>query len=297
MVLGSFSPDNINRLKERQTSVEQLQQLGSVWLGPDIAIEKAIVVQPGQFLLKGANIILNKKDLPAIDLTKGAFGSLEWSMRSFLAQCGIEINFHRDVLTENMFKDINEGKDVAVPIDIKNYGQRAVELEGNVMRFYFVNDANRLRGEEIVNTIKSGEFFIDGKEGEDWYIGGYDPEDKFATTEERSKEGLCVVVRLTPEKFNIPYSSEPIKRDESMKIRDQLSALLVKMPDGQRSNFEIGETPRIKLGPNVVAVINTGAEDGYKHIRSPFVDSGSDWSIRTETNGLDYVEFFLYKKS
>ena len=47
----------------------------------------------------------------------------------------------------------------------------------------------------------------------------------------------------------------------------------------------------------IVAVINTGTEDsGQKHIRSPFVDSESDWPIRTETNGIDYVEFFLYRK-
>lgn len=294
--IPKFTDKITQQIKERIDSVDQLEKLGNVWVSRDIALEKSVIIQPGE-LKENVNIILNKKDLPPINITKGAIGSLSWSVKSFFAQCGIEIKFHSGAMSIDMLKDINKDKDVLFPIDIINYGKRAVELNGNIMRFFWVNDQKRLRGKDLLNTIKSGEFKIEGKEGEDWYIEGWNPEEKITTKSNKTEEGLCIVVRLTPEKFNIKYSVEPIKKIDGLKTRDQLSNLLEKIPKGQRSDFEIGETPRIKLGPDIVAIINTGVEDNGKiHIRSPFIDSGSDWSIRTETNGLDHIELFLYRK-
>ena len=126
--------------------------------------------------------------------------------------------------------------------------------------------------------------------------GGWEQDDKITTNGKDSDKGLCVVIRLKQKKYHVPFSNQPIKRDESMKIRDQLSTILAEIPEGQRFDFEIGETPKMKLSQNVVAVINTGAEAGQRHINSPFIDAGSDWPIRTETNGLDYIEVFVYKK-
>lgn len=297
MSLGSFTPDNLIHLSERERSFEQLEKLGNVWIGPDVAIEKSVVVQPGQLLLQGVNIILNKKDLPMIEITRGAMGSLNWSTRSFLAQSGIEILFHESSLSDNMLKNINDGKNVSVPLDVINYGQRAVELDGKIMRFFWVNDSKRLRGADLVNTIKSGEFTVEGVEGEDWFLGGSKEDEKIITTGADSNKGLCVVLRLKPQKFYIPYAPEPIKKNDSKNTRDDLSTVQKPIPDGVELNFEIGETPKIKLGLNIIAVINTGAEKGQKHINSPLIDSGSDWPIRTETlHGLKYIDFFLYRK-
>jgi len=295
MNFSPFTPDNIRQMQEKQIAYKQLEKLGNVWVSPDIAIEKPVIVQPGEFK-QGANIILNKRDLPVMDITRGAAGALNWSVRSFLAQSGIEIRFHCSSLTDNVLKYINEGKSVSVPVDIINYGQRAVELNGNAMRFFWVNDRNRLRGKDLVNIIKSGEFSVEGIEGEDWYLGGSEQDEKFTTNGKDSDKGLCVVIRLKPKKYYVPYSSEPIKRDESIKIREQLSTILAEMPEGQRSDFEIGETPKMKLSSSIVGVINMGAEAGQRHINSPFIDAGSDWPIRTETNGLDYIDVFVYRK-
>jgi hypothetical protein len=293
-----FKPEYLKTGQEGIDAREQLEKVGNVWISPDIRIENSLLAPPGQLLLAGAHIILNKRDLPPIDLTKGAFGALSWSMRSFLAQCRIEIEFHRESVTKHMLEDLNDGKDISVPVDVINHGQRAVELEGNVMRFYWANDFKRLRGDDLVAAVNSGEFYVEGKEGEDWYIAGSQVDPEFPPTEEKPERGLCVVVKLKPEKFYTAPAADPIRRNESRKIRDQLDTLLVKMPEGERSEFEIGETPHIKLGPNIVAVINTGHEDssGRRHIRSPLIDAGSDWPIRTETYRLDYVEFFLYRK-
>jgi hypothetical protein len=297
MESSPFTLNDIHGLQERQKAVEELEEIGNVWVSPYIAIEKATVVNPGQ-LIQNVGIILNQKDLPSgLDITRGALGSLDVAGRSFFAQTGIEIRFHSNSVTDGLIKDLKEGKNVSILVDITNYGQRAVELEGNIMRFFWANDRNRLRGADLLDTIKSGEFAVDGVEGEDWYLGGYESNEKFTTTGEGSDKGLCVVIRLKQEKFYIPSASEPIKKNSSMKIRDQLASLLVTVPENAELGFEIGETPKVKLSQNIVAVINTGAEQGQRHINSPLIDAGSDWTIRTETvHGLKYVEFFLYRK-
>jgi hypothetical protein len=177
------------------------------------------------------------------------------------------------------------------------------------MRFFWVNEKKRLRGEDLLEAVKSGEFKVEGKEGEDWFLGGYNEEDKLTTNMPGSDQGLCVVVRLNPERFYIPESNEIIRRDEKIKIREQLAEYLVPVPAGKNLPFEIGETPKITIGQNLVAVINTGVgNDRRRHINSPLADSGSDWKIRTEIlqphqTPVDhfvpqptYLDFFIYKK-
>ena len=128
-------------------------------------------------------------------------------------------------------------------------------------------------------------------------IGVFNSQDKF-TTENGTDEALCVVVRLKPERFYIPDAQQPIRKNKSMGTRENLAGLLKPVPEGEEIDFDIRETPWIRLGPNIIAVINTGWTDQHqKHINSPLVDPGFDWPIRTEgLHGLDYVEFFLYEK-
>ena len=291
-----FNP--VKYLYERQKAVSQLEQkLGNVWISPDIALEKPVVVQPDELLYQSNNIILNKKDLPAVDITREALASLDWSVRSFFAQTGIEIMFHPSSLSDEMVKDLNERKNVAVPVNIKNHGERAVEVKGDVMRFFYVNKNKRLRKEKLLQTIKSGEFAIEGVEGKDWYLGGWNIDEKLPINGEGSDQGLCVVVHLKPEKFYIPNASEPVKKDNSKSTRDNLAELLKPIPEGVEPYLKIGETPRIKLGENIIGVINLGAEKGQRHIYSPLIDSGFDGPIRTETvDRLDQLDFFLYRK-
>lgn len=297
MSFGGFRPEQITHAEERQDSLEQLERLGSIWIGPDIAIERTAIVSPRQ-IDRGVSIILNKKDLPpGLIITRGAMSALNLSVRSFFAQVGIDIMFHGGSLTDEMLNDIRMGKNVPVPVDIINHGQRAVELGGHIMRFFWVNDHRRLRGLELLNAVKSGEFAVEGVEGEDWFLGGHNPDEKIMTTGNSSDKGLCVVTRLKPERYHIPYAPEPVRKSDDRSTRDDLSDFLKPILPGMSLDFEVGETPKIKVGPHIIAVINTGAEQGQKHMNSSLVDFGSDWPIRTETlHGLKYIEFFLYRK-
>lgn len=297
-MLGSpFTPDHIKEFQEAQTAFSRLEKFDNIWIGSDLALEQPIIVNPGE-LIRGVKIVVNKKDLPALDINKGILKFLGLSVRSFYAQTGIDINLHTGDISDEMLKDINNGKDISIPINVINHGQRPVEVSGNIMRFFWANDRKRLRGKDLVNKIKSGEFHVDGVEGEDWYLGGYNDEDKLTTKSEGVEDSLCVVVRLKPEKFYIPSSPEPIKKDDNLKTRDNLASLLKPVPEGLKVDFEIGETPKVKFGPNIVGVINTGVSDkGQRHINSPLIDPGFDRTIRTETlHRLEYVEFFLYEK-
>ncbi|HEY4494301.1 MAG TPA: hypothetical protein VJB95_02625 [Candidatus Paceibacterota bacterium] len=298
MIGGSpFKPEDIVRLKETQAAFQRLEKFDNVWIGADLTLEKPAVVQPGQ-LLRDVKIVANKKDLPDLGtIDRGVLKFLGLSTRSFYAQTGINISFHPEKVSDEILKNINSGQDTLLPIDVMNYGQRAVEIDGKVMRFFWANDSKRLRRKDLVNKIKSGEFFVDGVEGKDWYLGGHNEEDKF-TTENGTDEALCVVVRLKPERFYIPDAQQPIRKNKSMGTRENLAGLLKPVPEGEEIDFDIRETPWIRLGPNIIAVINTGWTDQHqKHINSPLVDPGFDWPIRTEgLHGLDYVEFFLYEK-
>lgn len=292
-----FTPEHIKGLQEREDAFFELEKLGNIWTGHDVAIEKPTIVNPGE-VVQDVKIILSRKHLPPVNITRGSLRSLGWSVRSFFAQVGIEINFYSGDLSDNMLSDLNSGKDTLVPVNITNHGQRAVEVKGEVMRFFWANDGKRLRGLNLVNKIKSGEFAVEGVEGEDWFLGGYEDNDKYKINEKGAQNALCVVVRLKPEKFYVPYAPEPVKKDNSKETRGNLTDFLKPIPEGENISFEVGETPKIKLGPNLVGVINLGVSDkGQKHINSPLIDPGSHWPIRTETlHGLSYIDIFLYEK-
>ena len=257
-------------------------------------MEKKIIIQP-LALVRNVPLIVNKLDFPEVDITRGALGSLNWSVRSFLAQSGIEIKFHHSNVTTDMIRDINDGIiGVAIPVDIQNHGQRAVELEGGVMRFFWVNDYNRLRGEKLHQALEL-ELNIDGVEGVDWsFENACWDDEELKRINPGQQQDVCIKVNLIDTKFYIPPSSEPVK----IKSRTELPSVLQEIPNGLELQFKIGETPKVQLSKNIIAVINLGAYDGgKKHIQSPLIDAGTKGTIRTEIIGnLNWIELFLYRK-
>jgi len=292
-----FTQEHGRLLYESQEAHEQLARLGNFWIGSDIEIAKPTIVQADQTLLN-QNITLTGECLPpGVDITRGAMGALQGSVRSFFAQTGIDIRFGGWNTPEEALINLKRNQSASVPVDITNYGDRAVQLEGRVMRFFWANEGKRLRGENLKNVINNNEFCVEGEEGTDWFLRGYEENEQVSTTGENSDQGLCVVVKLTPHKFYAPFAAEPIVKDERVPIREQLDKYLVPLPEGLEKNFEVGETPRITVSKDILAVINTGINQGKRHIGSPLIDPGSDWKIRTEImEGQKEIELFLYKK-
>lgn len=293
MEKGIFKTEDMISMQEHKMAIEQLKNLGNFWIGPDVKLESKTTIPP-LGLIKNVNILVTKEDFPSIEINKGALGSLSWSVRSCLAQSGIEIKFHRSFLTNDMLKKINEGESVSIPIAIQNHINRPIELEGEVMRFFWVNDFNRLRQDELKEAINS-DLIIEGEEGKDWSFGDVDLDDDYPLDNEYNAQMKDVCIKLPlKEKFYIPESTEPL----IVKSKKDLPFVLKEIPDDLKLDFKIGETTKVKLSANIIAVINTGAYDNSeRHIRSPLIDSGFEGNIRTETvNGLNYVELFIYKK-
>lgn len=297
MKFGVFNPEEVAGLNQKAKAVEQLEKLGNFWIGPDIALEKKLTIPPLE-LVRNIGVIVNKTDLPGINITKGALGNLNWSVRSCLAQSGTDIIFHRGNLSDDMVKDIAEGKSVSIPIDVYNNLDRPIELEGNIMRFFWVNDKKRLRHEDLRNVLKS-ELIIEGEEGKDWSFGDVDFENDIPGVrvldgvDPKKLKDVCIKLPLK-QKFYIPESTEPL----NVKSKKDLPCILQPISEGLKEQFQIGETAKVKLSQNIIAVINTGVYQGDKrHIRSPLIDSGFEGTIRTETvRGLEYIELFLYRK-
>ena len=253
---------------------EQLEALGNYWIGPDIRMEKAVLMPPAS-VADHASVVVSKKDFPPIDLTREALVGLNWSTRSFLAQVGIELDYNGLDVTDGMIRDLEDGKEIMLPVWVRNHGSRPVSLEGRVMRFFWTNEAKRLRGDALRKSVNSDAFKIDG---EGWSV-------------DEKAHGIKIPLE---HKYFIPSSDEVVR----VSGKGDLPNILKEIPKGQNPDFKIGETARMQLGPDLAGVINWGMyEHGEIHTHSPLIDPGFQGVIRTETlRGLDFIELFLYKK-
>ena len=284
-------------MMQHSQAIEQLKQLGTFWIGQDISLEQSVTVPPRNDSDTRTSILLNKTQLPNIEITRGALESLKWSARSFLAQSGINPTFHQSNLTDEMIQKLKDGETVPVPIDIANHGQRAVVIDGPCMRFFWADVSKRLQGNELRDAIGT-QIVLDGVEGVDWELRGLDlPSDLSYVAESYAGEKDAISIRLPlgDKKFYIPASEEPLH----IQSRKELGGVLTEIPEGLNLNFRIGETTKVKLGDGIMGVIDTLPNEDHqgRHIFSPLIDPGFEGKIRTEIEGtLDYIELFIYRK-
>lgn len=292
-MFNRFKPEEIRKGLQTQSALERMQQLPNVWIGPNVSIDRKTIIPPNQEI--NLNIILNKRNLPPTTIDQGILGCINYSVRSFLAQSGIDIIFHKNNLTDEMAVAIERGEEIAFPVRVYNYGLRAIEIEGEVLRFFWVDRRTQLTGDNL-RAIIGKELIIDGEEGKDWYIGdkGWEWKDSKERFPARPGEEFCVIVSIGEKRFYVPEAEEPFSPRTN---RDRLAGILEPIPPEFKDLcFQISETPRIYLNEGYTAVILTGGyQHGAKHIHSSLIDGGSDWPIRTETLGLDFIELAVYK--
>jgi hypothetical protein len=184
---------------------------------------------------------------------------------------------------------------------VENYGDRAIEFEGEATRFFWTNEKNRLTGKELRDAVLS-DIKIEGEEGKDWFIAGADygfENDEFIKLNMENKEFAekmkeIIIVFPMKKKLYIPKDDKPLNIGSRKDLEDALKPV----PEDDDPDFYLGETPRVELGENVCGIINTGAYDNAKrHLISPLIDPGFKGKIRTEiVNDLEYIELFVYRK-
>lgn len=269
------------------------------WSGRDIPMKEKQLVEPKGLIF--SEVILTKENLPNVEVDWGVLRSLNLSTRSRLAQCGIEIKIDYDRVTSDDIEKMNKGEEVPVPVIVENYGDRAIEFEGEAMRFFWANEKNRLRGKELRDALL-GDIKIEGEEGKDWFIAGadYDSENDELTQlnlkNEKFRENMKDIMIIFPmkNKLYIPKDDKPLNIGSRKDLEDALRPV----PEDEDPDFYLGETPRVEFSENVCGIINTGAYDGGKrHLISPLIDPGFKGKIRAELLGnLRYIEIFVYRR-
>ena len=288
--------DSSTMYLNHHVALEQLRNFGTFWIGPDIGLDWKVTV-PAQGRISGAQLLLHRDALPPIDINARSLVLLNWSTRSFLAQSGIEPFFYPGLLDPKLIKKLDNGETILVPIDIVNYGQRAVEINTALMRFFWTDFSKKLEGDALRNII-GRELIIEGKQGIQWDYGNLDFEDDLAYLAQdytREKSAISIQLPLNSTKLYIPSFSSAVQ----ITSRTQLPTVLTEIPEGLKLPFVIGETTHVQLGQNIIGVINTGGYDGGgRHIRSPLIDGGFNGKIRTEIlHNLHCIELFIYKNN
>lgn len=288
-------------IREYLSSVEadkELGKLGGFWSGPDIEIAEKKIIPPESS--EEICLFINKESLPHVDLNRNVIHHLQYSTRSRFAQAGIEVEFNAENLSDEDIERINNGEEVSVSATITNHGSRPVELEGGVARFFWANKHNYLSGEELKKTVSS-QMEIEGECGKDWFFADADFAPSGKMEQGKGDEGDWVgqhkdvmIVFPIKKKLYIPESKETLR----ITTRKDLENALMPLPENTDKEFKIGETPKIKMGKDVCAVINTTMYDkGGRHLASSLIDPGFEGPIRAELiNDLDYFEIFVYKK-
>ena len=274
------NPKYLTNIILKESGREEMEKLGNFWIGPDVALDRKIIVPPG--LAKEVRLAVSKKDLPPVKIHRGILSVMQWSVRSCLAQSGIDVIFHHGDLPDEAIVNLDAGRDIVLPVSVINHSGRPVELEGGLMRFFWVNNRNRLTGESLRNIIGK-ELIIEGEEGRDWQLG-----------DASQVKGVCVVLPVEG-KFYIPPSDEVLR----VKSKKDLPNILKDLPEkGKQAYFTVGETAKVKLGNDIVAVLWAGGYDQQgRHIYSPLIDPGFEGPIRTEAvYGLSSVDLYVYKK-
>lgn len=279
---------------EHSYAIQELKQVGAWWIGSDIHLEKSVVVPP-HHAVKDATILLNKKHLPPMRLTYGGLVSLGWSVRSFMAQSGIEPRFIPQEIPPESLLDLRNGKTVPIPITVINWGERPVEISGAFMRFYWAYDSMRLRGNKL-REIVGNELIIKGLEGVDWDFAKMtdDPEIAELLKLPSKYDDVCSIrLPLSDTKLYIPGDETPL----SIKSRAELYTMQYPIPKNLSLYFTIGETTHVELSENIIGVIEMTGYDTGRHIRSPLIDPKFAGKIRTEITGpINYIELNIYRK-
>ncbi len=279
---------------------EKLREgVSGFWSGRDIPMKEKQLVEPKGLIF--SEVILTKENFPNVEVDWGVLRSLNLSTRSRLAQCGIEIKIDYDRVTSDDIEKMNKGEEVPVPVIVENYGDRAIEFEGEAVRFFWMDEKNRLRGKELRDAILS-DIKIEGEEGKDWFIAGadYDSENDELSQRnvknEKFRENMKDIMIIFPmkKKLYIPKDDKPLNIGSRKDLEDALRSV----PEDDDPDFYLGETPRVELSENVCGIINTGAYDGGKrHLISPLIDPGFKGKVRAELLGnLRYIEIFVYRR-
>ncbi len=193
-------------------------------------------------------------------------------------------------------------------IMIINHSTREIEIPPNVGLYRIFRPNAPLEGPQFYDLVNN-QIIIDGKKGVEW---------EYEYDHSGVEKGLRVLIE--PERFWIPSAEKDLPpilintANNHFKERYEIDTLFRPIPRTARKILWIGQTPHIKLAPDIEAVLDPnvypekGKEINWRklghHIDSHLIDGGSDWPIRVEVYSPtksssipNYVLFTFYNSS
>ncbi|MDD3646811.1 MAG: hypothetical protein PHH06_05415 [Candidatus Gracilibacteria bacterium] len=272
------------------------------WAGQDVCTTEDLVVD-NQYAYE-VKVKINKKHFPDFEffiIHRSLLNLLRISTRSCFAQSGIHVisNPIHDI-TDKQIDVLNSGGDIEIRVFVLNSGNAYIHIgkEEGLFRFYGINQIkNVVRGRDLYDLVKSGEFKVEGNYGETWQMmdieGNLLPESEVSMSER-------LHLFLTGNKYQ--PTSEGIVKVNSKRDLPKVLTLSSELPNTGNELFEIGETSYVELGESIVGVIEEGGYDnGSIHISSPLIDPGFKGPIRTEIYGCrdnrnEFIEMMVLRK-
>ena len=282
-------------------SREALTKQGDFWSGDDVFVEKTVVgASRGLPVAKKIELKLRRENFPNInELSLATLHLLRTSTRSCYAQVGLEVQPDINSLTERDLQRIIDGGEVSCQAIAINYSPRAIELNGGLFRFFWLDANKHLSGDRLVAAVR--EMKIDGEEGKDWFFGNVGEEGAQLSDGTVNKDTpITLGLRIKETRLQVVSSSllelEPVRVDS----KKDLPKYLTQVPDGSSPNFMICETVPVSMPDNLVGIINTGIYDeGGRHSGSPLIDPGFKGPVRLEIirpgKHPDFIEMLMYE--
>lgn len=280
-------------------SQEALVKKGDFWFGEDVTAKETVVEASRELpTAKKIKLKLRKGNLPDInELSLATLHLLRSSTRSCYAQVGLEVQPGINSLKEEDIQKIIHGEEISCPAIAINYSRRAIKVDGPVLRFFWLDAKKHLTGDKLTDAVKT--MRIDGKEGEDWFLGSTGEEGAQLSGGTVDKDTpITLGLRIKDTRLWIPFPSvmDPVKVDS----KKDLPKYLKPVPDGLSPDFMICETVPVSMPNNLVGVINLGVHDkGGRHSGSPLIDPGFKGPIRLEIikpgQHPDFVEMLMYE--
>lgn len=278
----------------RYTYLEQFRRRmeGKFWKSPDITLFEDAVLEAGKE--QPVPIIIPLLTfVPFVDMPTDTLAFAQISTRSRFAQLGIEVA--RDTVHE-IVRDITSNdryiteKGLLTKVPVINRASRRIRIPQGVGLFQFYYESSPcVQDKELMDLVESGAVSIDGEKGKDWdydvlfdeYVNSRRPVGIRFRLDSKRK------LWLPPKRIWLPGETEekPIEIPDTPEndYRRVIDGFLQPVPSSEKPIHWIGETiSRLKLDPNVNAVIVAVNSDEWRHVNSLLIEGGTDWKIRTE---------------
>ncbi|HVZ66964.1 MAG TPA: hypothetical protein VG917_01760 [Patescibacteria group bacterium] len=231
---------------------------GKMWLGPDIAVNKDVVIPPNGMAIAEIDIdpILLQ---PFFELSNYAIACARLTTRSRFAQLGIHVPSDASGDIAKNFHQVEKpdgSKAYASWLPVINYARRPILLpEGTTFFYPYFWNSKFMKGKEIKDALNNN-LFIKGEQGRDWnFWYGIAPE---------GNDGEIQGIELNIDETSHAYIPQ---NDETMSInhspaenhnRSSVDQYLVKpVPQSTDRILWIGETKaEIELAKGVNGMFN-----------------------------------------